>query len=616
MKHADDFFRSVRLLFSENIGNKKASSSSDPLRQDSIIQLPEDGHQPIHQQQLPASTHNHYRLCRNNNHRPQQQQQRHPADENHNNNNDNVKVICNDSNDALANEDDENDINMLVDANEKEKLTRSSDNSNLKIENRSNNTSPDLNQNFEKIICKEEFLSPEEDELYMDMDTDIDTDTINTLIGRNSNSKSISMSTATINNLATTTSSTLIKDSGSNREFVNSSSLPSPSSATTSVFIKNEPILGYDDNIMMTAANIDKFMVAGRMRNIVADPLAVDDNLFSFDREISDYCGFELMMQDFRNMIKNNQFDYQKYRGGQSANNTLLPLENNYIFRPDNEFTVRFHHSSFEFNWRAGKEHFRLFIKTAINMKLKSFLSDFYQNFVLSGYLMGTRPPNKVLQAIQASRKEEWHQRSLAKKRRLFEQFQQYYQYSKRYCASIKNDDQHLNKTIKTINMKQEDDYKDSIKQEKGNAVKSNNIAATTVIKEEAIISKDEKQPDVELIKFEEIFPSNIGDDGISLKLDEEDNDEIDGVQDRIKGNSSNNGTIGIDVDLDSDSRRGAHLFSLTENTTVAITDSSSLTSATLSAEISPNVNIDSSNIVVNYLEKTAAITIPQYVKG
>lgn len=97
-------------------------------------------------------------------------------------------------------------------------------------------------------------------------------------------------------------------------------------------------------------------------------------------------------------------------------------LGEGYVFHEDNEFTVHFHYSSENLGIRVFKEQFRLHLKTALKRHDKEFLKEFQREFVFSGLLLGTTPPKHVLEKLRAEHLEEWQQQKIRKQQLLQQQ--------------------------------------------------------------------------------------------------------------------------------------------------------------------------------------------------
>ncbi|SPP74841.1 uncharacterized protein LOC117592227 isoform X2 [Drosophila guanche] len=83
-------------------------------------------------------------------------------------------------------------------------------------------------------------------------------------------------------------------------------------------------------------------------------------------------------------------------------------LGEGYVFHEDSQYTLRYHHSTGEFSERAFKAQFRALLRLALSRHHKPFLKQFYENFVENGRLMGTTPSTRVLKELRDQRLEEW----------------------------------------------------------------------------------------------------------------------------------------------------------------------------------------------------------------
>lgn len=248
--------------------------------------------------------------------------------------------------------------------------------------------STDLNQNFEKILCKEEFTCIDEEDVDADADdndyADDDPDTEN--------------------------SSSLSKRFGGG----------GGSSGYQLSVSGHERLKNSRDPLDLIPSSIIDARRLGNLkyqRNYALEELAEED-------DDSNSCGLGRSAAALRSLkaVRQRQQQRQQHNNHQSSSQLLsekLTLQLNaavrrssklgegYVFHPDNELTIRYHHSTGEFSIRAYKEQFRFRLKAALSNHHKPFLKDFYENFILTGQLLGTTPPAHVLQALREQRREE-----------------------------------------------------------------------------------------------------------------------------------------------------------------------------------------------------------------
>lgn len=222
------------------------------------------------------------------------------------------------------------------------------------IKSDAENTSADLNQNFEKILCKEEFMCLDEDEVYSD---DVDNENTSTLSKR--------MRYAAIRGAA-------------NRDPLD--------------FIPSGLV---DPRRLNRAHTVE----GGSNCSEVLTDIALERNRQrAFGHQ---YNNQNSRLQYPRRLIENLPH--------------YLRLAEKYVFHPDSEFTVHFHHRTSELSIHVFKEQFRIQLKEALKSHHKPFLKEFINDFILTGRLLGVTPPKNVLQTIRAEREVEWRQQALRK---------------------------------------------------------------------------------------------------------------------------------------------------------------------------------------------------------
>uniref|UniRef100_A0A1A9X307 C2H2-type domain-containing protein n=1 Tax=Glossina brevipalpis TaxID=37001 RepID=A0A1A9X307_9MUSC len=229
------------------------------------------------------------------------------------------------------------------------------------IKSETENSSTDLNQNFEKILCKEEFMCLDEDEVFTD---DVDNESTSALSKR--------MRYASIRGVA-------------NRDpldFI-------PSGLTDSRRLGKAH--SFEDGSNCAGVLIDVALKRNRQR--------------AFGHQINNQ---NSRLQYPRRLIENLPH--------------YLRLGERYVFHPDSEFTVHFHHRTSELSIHVFKEQFRIRLKVALTLHHKPFLKEFYNDFILTGRLLGVTPPKNVLQTIRAEREMEWRQQTLRKQESLRQQ--------------------------------------------------------------------------------------------------------------------------------------------------------------------------------------------------
>jgi len=205
--------------------------------------------------------------------------------------------------------------------------------------------STDLNQNFEKILCKEEFLClEEEDEDFLD---DADTQNSSSLqFHAGNNVDALAMGPGDPLDLIQTGVSLLVK-----RKY-----------AAT---FEDEEQMGEDEEANSNSSD-GKLVKRKRTNNM------------------------HLTVTSVRRKEEHSQ------------------LGEGYVFHEDSQYTMRYHHSTGEFSERAFKAQFRALLRMALSQHHKPFLRQFYENFVVNGRLLGTTPSARVLKEIREQRLEEW----------------------------------------------------------------------------------------------------------------------------------------------------------------------------------------------------------------
>lgn len=207
--------------------------------------------------------------------------------------------------------------------------------------------STDLNQNFEKILCKEEFLCLEEEE--EDFLDDADTQ----------NSSSLQFNAG--NNV-----DALALGPGDPLDLIHSGS---------SLLVKRKYAATFEDEDQ--------------------DQLAEDTNSNSNSSD------GKLVK---RKRTNNMHLTVTSVRRKEARSR----LGEGYIFHEDSQYTMRYHHSTGEFSERAFKAQFRALLRMALSQHHKPFLRQFYENFVVNGRLLGTTPSARVLKELREQRLEEW----------------------------------------------------------------------------------------------------------------------------------------------------------------------------------------------------------------
>ncbi|XP_049317305.1 uncharacterized protein LOC105229188 isoform X1 [Bactrocera dorsalis] len=242
--------------------------------------------------------------------------------------------------------------------------------------------STDLNQNFEKILCKEEIMCLDEDDDDMVGGMDLHAN---------------------------------VENSASNNRHLHYNSTHA---------LKQDPLDLIPSSIIntrhLTKANSNatfEHAIVGNSGGAITR-LAGDDSYNSWAELAT--CDQEKNMT--RHNTKNNKHNnYPRLLSEKlvlsidEGCNPTTKAKDDYYFYPDNEWTIHYHHSTGEFNVRAYKQLFRFRLQTALSEEHKTFLKKFYKNFILSGQLLGTRPPLHVLEKVREQRLEEWQQLRLRK---------------------------------------------------------------------------------------------------------------------------------------------------------------------------------------------------------
>ncbi|XP_017484055.1 PREDICTED: LOW QUALITY PROTEIN: uncharacterized protein LOC108372799, partial [Rhagoletis zephyria] len=252
--------------------------------------------------------------------------------------------------------------------------------------------STDLNQNFEKILCKEELMCLDEDDEDADDDAEIAVNTeANDADAENpsSNNRPLHYNSVCVNK----------------RDPLDLI----PSSIIDTRHLTNAKYrASYPQTIFGGGSEGASARLGSDDSNNSWDVLAVCDQAKSLSRLHSRNNNHN----HFTRLLSEELVPSSGVRGIR-----LVKTEDDYFFYPDNEWTIHYHHSTGEFSVRAYKKLFRFRLQTALCEEHKPFLKKFYKNFIASGQLMGTRPPPHVLQALREQRREEWqqlHQRKLA----------------------------------------------------------------------------------------------------------------------------------------------------------------------------------------------------------
>lgn len=207
--------------------------------------------------------------------------------------------------------------------------------------------STDLNQNFEKILCKEEFLCLEEEEedFLNDVDTQNSASSLQFHTGNNVDGMSMGPGDP-LDLIQTGGSSLLVK-----RKY-------------TATFEDEEQLEGAEE----------------------ANNTSIDGKLVK------------------RKRTNNMHLTIASVRRKEERST----LGDGYVFHEDSQYTMHYHHSTGEFSERAFKAQFRALLRLALSQHHKPFLRQFYENFVVTGRLLGTTPSARVLKELREQRLEEW----------------------------------------------------------------------------------------------------------------------------------------------------------------------------------------------------------------
>lgn len=267
------------------------------------------------------------------------------------------------------------------------------------IKNEDENASTDLNQNFEKILCKEEFMCLDEDDNAYADDAD------------NENSSSLSKRV----------------------RFASGNIIRGSIRSTTGATSLAQQALG--DPLDLIPSSVIHARRLGRLATAEAeadesnslDALGLENSLKRSRRR-----AFGLNPAARCNIVGKSNLPATRLLLGERVQR-VSRLGEGYIFHPDTEFTVRFHYSSQNLSIRVFKEQFRLHLKTALKLHDKEFLKEFQREFVFSGLLLGTTPPKHVLHKLRAEHLEEWQQQKLRKQQQLQQQQLQLQQHQQQH---------------------------------------------------------------------------------------------------------------------------------------------------------------------------------------
>uniref|UniRef100_A0A1I8MN48 C2H2-type domain-containing protein n=1 Tax=Musca domestica TaxID=7370 RepID=A0A1I8MN48_MUSDO len=237
-----------------------------------------------------------------------------------------------------------------------------------------NASSTDLNQNFEKILCKEEFMCLDED----DGDYADDADNENS----NFHNKRI-------------------------RRYPQGAA----AAALASGGVVNSLKANSRDPLDLIPSSVIHARRLGRIATTAdgdesnsLDALAPTDSLKRTRRR----AGFAYGGKSSLGKLHQSRLLFEKLQ-------RVSHLGEGYVFHPDNEFTIHFHWRSEELSIRVFQEQFRLHLKIALKERNKEFLRQFQQDFVFTGRLLGTTPPKHVLESLRLEHEEEWRQQKIRK---------------------------------------------------------------------------------------------------------------------------------------------------------------------------------------------------------
>lgn len=272
----------------------------------------------------------------------------------------------------------------------------------------------DLNQNFEKILCKEEFmcLDQEEEDILHDDDAD-DTE----------NSSSMSKQRLHFHHRSTNSSTAKANASRSRSNNNNNAVGVAPLLNSDPLLIKRKYAATFDDDEELLMEDDDE--LDGDVGDDDSNSNSCEELLLLRRRRgAAPGDGSELLVKRKRT---NNFIGELDTASSTTAVTVTLPvtrtscsrLGEGYVFHEDNQYTLRYHHSSGEFSERAFKAQFRLLLRLALSQHHKPFLKQFYDNFVCTGRLLGTTPSARVLKELREQRLDEWRRqrerRQLAK---------------------------------------------------------------------------------------------------------------------------------------------------------------------------------------------------------
>lgn len=245
----------------------------------------------------------------------------------------------------------------------------------IKIEDE-NASSTDLNQNFEKILCKEEFMCLDEDDA--DYADDADNENSNFLNKR-------------------------VRRYASSAGASNAAAVAASSGQHLSVGA------GSRDPLDLIPSSVIHARRLGRIASAADNGDGDESN------------SLDALASDSLKRARRRGFNHSKSHLGKIHQSRLLfeklqrisHLGEGYVFHPDNEFTIHFHWRSEELSIRVFKEQFRLHLRIALRERNKEFLRQFQQDLVFTGQLLGTTPPKHVLDALRLEREEEWRQQKI-----------------------------------------------------------------------------------------------------------------------------------------------------------------------------------------------------------
>lgn len=251
----------------------------------------------------------------------------------------------------------------------------------------------DLNQNFEKILCKEEFMCLDEEDDFLD--DDADTENSSSMSKRLHFHRAISASASVSNNVDTITGAGPIL-SGDPLDLIHTA-------AAASGLVKRKYAATFDEEAEEDYENGDDYDNGSNSNNCE-----------------------ELLMRRQQRLIGSTSLVKRKRTNNShvASLDVMAPairsrLGEGYVFHEDNQYTLRYHHSSGEFSERAFRAQFRVLLRLALSQHHKPFLKQFYDNFVITGRLLGTTPSTRVLKELREQRLDEWRRqrerRQLAK---------------------------------------------------------------------------------------------------------------------------------------------------------------------------------------------------------